>query len=248
MISDLGRIQDTRYNQCIKCGEILHEQTAEQPADQFLMKPRRSARAELGATGHRHTPSKMGITARAEMRVPVAEPYLPTGLSQGNVSDPRALSLTEQYLHKLPRQRASTNSNPTMRVRSLLVTLLAGLLVTRNIEAWGTAVQAHSMRVAVPSPSSPLSGVSSSRTRAVTRWDDHLDLARREHRRKNWGQVRLLCTRVINIADDWNAVEQAHLRLALAEQNDKQVDAARRVFQVRGKNPTVLLICVSILI
>lgn len=39
---------------------------------------------------------------------------------------------------------------------------------------------------------------------------------------------------MISIADDWTAVEQAHLRLALAEQKDQRVDAARRAFQVRG--------------
>lgn len=79
--------------------------------------------------------------------------------------------------------------------------------------------------------SSPLSG---SATRAATRWDRHLDLARTAHSRRRWPEVRLVCSRVIDVADDWNAVEQAHLRLALAEQNDKRVDAARRAFQVRG--------------
>ncbi|CAM9512381.1 unnamed protein product, partial [Laminaria digitata] len=104
-------------------------------------------------------------------------------------------------------------------------------------EAWATA-QPHLMRAAStvsssPSsfPASPLTGVPSLSTRAVTRWDEHLNLAKREHHRKNWGQVRQLCTGVISIADDWTAVEQAHLRLALAEQKDGRVDAARRAFQ-----------------
>lgn len=67
---------------------------------------------------------------------------------------------------------------------------------------------------------------------APTRWDRHLDLATAAHNRKHWGQVRLLCSRVIAKADDWSAVEQAHLRLALAEQKDQGIQTARRVFQV----------------
>lgn len=79
--------------------------------------------------------------------------------------------------------------------------------------------------------------------RSTTRWDKHLDLAKSAYRRRHWGQVRQICSRVINVSaashevaacQDWAAVEQAHLRLALAEQQDKQVDAARRTFQVRA--------------
>jgi len=45
--------------------------------------------------------------------------------------------------------------------------------------------------------------------------------------------VRRWCGKVIGISDDWNAVEQAHLRLALAEQKLGGADGARRAFQVR---------------
>lgn len=44
--------------------------------------------------------------------------------------------------------------------------------------------------------------------------------------------MQLWCSRVINIADDWNAVEQAHLRLALAEQKRGGAEAGRKAFQV----------------
>lgn len=132
-------------------------------------------------------------------------------------------------------------SSQTRRaVGSVLLAMLTGSLVPSSTEAWTTA-QPHLMRIVSAgsssspssSPASPLTGVPSLSTRAVTRWDEHLNLAKREHHRKNWGQVRQLCTGVISIADDWTAVEQAHLRLALAEQKDQRVDAARRAFQVR---------------
>ena len=47
------------------------------------------------------------------------------------------------------------------------------------------------------------------------------------------------CTRVIDIADDWNAIEQAHLRLALAEQKRAGADGGRRAFQVTYMSTTV---------
>lgn len=79
---------------------------------------------------------------------------------------------------------------------------------------------------------------------APTRWDRHLDLAAAAHNRKHWGEVRLLCSRVIAKADDWSAVEQAHLRLALAEQRNQGIQTARRVFQVSILN---LFLLVSVL-
>lgn len=99
--------------------------------------------------------------------------------------------------------------------------------LTSTAEGWATTTTTTVMSSL---SSSPLSG---SATRAVTRWDRHLDLARTAHSRRRWPEVRVVCSRVIDVSDDWNAVEQAHLRLALAEQNDKRVDAARRAFQVR---------------
>ncbi|CAM9429949.1 unnamed protein product, partial [Sphacelaria rigidula] len=62
-------------------------------------------------------------------------------------------------------------------------------------------------------------------------WDGHLELAIAAHQTKCWSVVRLLCRRVISRADDWSAVEQAYLRLALAEQKGEGVNTARRVFQ-----------------
>lgn len=126
-----------------------------------------------------------------------------------------------------------------------LLYLIAAFLLIGSAEGWAAIAPAHMSMSNFPpassAPSSPprafprprSSRSPSSSTRAATRWDRHLDLARIAHRRKHWGQVRLLCSRVISVADDWNAVEQAHLRLALAEQKDQRVDAARRVFQVR---------------
>lgn len=67
---------------------------------------------------------------------------------------------------------------------------------------------------------------------ATQQWDRHLDLARNAHRKRHFHLVRELCSRVISIAEDWSAVEQAHLRLALTEQKAKRVEAARRAFQV----------------
>lgn len=60
----------------------------------------------------------------------------------------------------------------------------------------------------------------------------HTFRARDAHRKKQWTEVQQWCTRVIDIADDWNAIEQAHLRLALAEQKRTGVDGGRRAFQV----------------
>lgn len=80
------------------------------------------------------------------------------------------------------------------------------------------------------------SGRSPSRIASHTvtqQWDRHLDLARNAHRKRHFHLVRELCSRVISIAEDWSAVEQAHLRLALAEQKAKRVEAARRAFQVQ---------------
>lgn len=74
---------------------------------------------------------------------------------------------------------------------------------------------------------------------ATQQWDRHLDLARNAHRKRHFHQVRELCSRVISIAEDWSAVEQAHLRLALAEQKAKRVEAARRAFQVQQFNQTL---------
>ncbi|CAM9916975.1 unnamed protein product, partial [Hapterophycus canaliculatus] len=65
----------------------------------------------------------------------------------------------------------------------------------------------------------------------ITRWDADLARAREAHREKNWGDVHRLCSKVIDMADDWNAVEQAHLRLALAEQKRCGIDGGRRAFQ-----------------
>lgn len=56
--------------------------------------------------------------------------------------------------------------------------------------------------------------------------------ARAAHRKKQWTEVQQWCARVIDIADDWNAIEQAHLRLALAEQKRAGFDGGRRAFQV----------------
>lgn len=56
--------------------------------------------------------------------------------------------------------------------------------------------------------------------------------AKDAHRKKQWAEVQQWCTRVIDIADDWNAIEQAHLRLALAEQKRAGADGGRRAFQV----------------
>lgn len=106
-----------------------------------------------------------------------------------------------------------------MLLRSLLVVLATSLMGT---EAW----------VAMQQPGTSLRPPTAAR--AVTRWDRHLDMAKNAHKRRDWGHVRLLCSRVISAADDWNAVEQAHLRLALVEQKDEKIDAARRVFQVCG--------------
>ena len=144
--------------------------------------------------------------------------------------------LTQSLIHP-PRGRSLSNmmSSSATAVGSLLVAMLTGSFVPTSTEAWTTA-QPHLMRAtsAASSPrASPLTGVPSLSTRAVTRWDEHLNLARREHHRKNWGQVRQVCAGVISIADDWTAQEQAHLRLALAEQKAQRVDAARRAFQVR---------------
>lgn len=129
-------------------------------------------------------------------------------------------------------------------LRLLLCQLLAGLLAaSTSADAWvaaGVPRTQRSLRVVARAASSasasPLSEKLVPPTRAATRWDRHLDLARTAHRRKHWGQVRVLCSRVINVADDWNAVEQAHLRLALAEQKSKRVEVARRVFQVRDRS------------
>lgn len=63
----------------------------------------------------------------------------------------------------------------------------------------------------------------------------HPTRAREAHRKKQWTEVQQWCTRVIDIADDWNALEQAHLRLALAEQKRAGADGGRRAFQVPDK-------------
>ncbi len=57
--------------------------------------------------------------------------------------------------------------------------------------------------------------------------------AKDSYRQRNWAEVRRWCGKVIGISDDWNAVEQAHLRLALAEQKLSGAEGGRRAFQVK---------------
>ncbi|CAM9787678.1 unnamed protein product, partial [Ectocarpus fasciculatus] len=117
------------------------------------------------------------------------------------------------------------------------VILLAGACLTK---AW-VSPPAHQPRspgagagAASPStPTSPRFGRSSlsPRSKPLTRWDAQLERARSAHRVKDWTEVQLWCSRVIDLADDWNAVEQAHLRLALAAQKSSGVAGGRRAFQ-----------------
>ncbi|CAN0285605.1 unnamed protein product [Ectocarpus sp. 12 AP-2014] len=87
--------------------------------------------------------------------------------------------------------------------------------------------------VAPSTGASPRFGRSSlsPRSKPLTRWDAQLERARSAHRVKDWTEVQHWCSRVIDLADDWNAVEQAHLRLALAAQKSSGVAGGRRAFQ-----------------
>ncbi|CAN0017391.1 unnamed protein product, partial [Ectocarpus sp. 6 AP-2014] len=117
------------------------------------------------------------------------------------------------------------------------VILLAGASLTK---AW-VSPPAHQPRspgaaggAAAPSTgASPCFGRSSlsPRSKPLTRWDAQLERARSAHRVKDWTEVQHWCSRVIDLADDWNAVEQAHLRLALAAQKSSGVAGGRRAFQ-----------------
>lgn len=154
------------------------------------------------------------IPIRNRRELPTPLPHLPLHLLPP--FSLRCMLRAKMMIAGLPRSLAST-------MVPLLV-LLA--LLQRTSEA--LRVVASAPRMGTLSGQSPPSAT----VRGATRWDNHLDLARCAHRQRRWPQVRELCSRVIICADDWTAVEQAHLRLALAEQNDKRVDAARRVFQV----------------
>lgn len=74
------------------------------------------------------------------------------------------------------------------------------------------------------------------------------DRAKDSYRQRNWAEVRRWCGKVIGISDDWNAVEQAHLRLALAEQKLSGAEGGRRAFQVsKGRVQDVIFRLTAVL-
>ncbi|CAM9557355.1 unnamed protein product, partial [Scytosiphon promiscuus] len=126
-----------------------------------------------------------------------------------------------------PRQREPPRTGITRTTaRMFLLSLRMLILSSTAAHAWVSppwvSPQAHH-----PVASS----LSLPQHKPITRWDADLARAREAHREKNWGDVHRLCSKVIDMADDWNAVEQAHLRLALAEQKRCGIDGGRRAFQ-----------------
>lgn len=142
-------------------------------------------------------------------------------------SSPSTRQITLKVLHGKTESCAAIVLDTMLRSVLLFFVFCTSALI--EAEAW-VAMQS-SIRPRGPSPS-PL---------VTNSWDIHLDLAKDAYRKRHWGKVKQICSRVISVSldshsaaavQDWTAVEQAHLRLALAEQQDKQVDAARRTFQV----------------